>query len=120
MTVDTSKSPEKFFSPLSKSSVKKYIVFHEENEHDDLNEDKTDHFGGNSFERWVVVGTDSTYIVSEDFCSCYSFILDNLKKINQCKHITMLLEAKQSKNYDTFQISTEEYERIRSEWLKTI
>ncbi|OLS24896.1 MAG: hypothetical protein HeimC3_17720 [Candidatus Heimdallarchaeota archaeon LC_3] len=103
---------EDFFSPLTESLVKKYIITR--NSSDDENKSAID----NVIERWVVVGTERIYYVGDDFCTCYSFILDNLKKINICKHIKLCNEAKVSKRYNSFFISFSEYEFFRNEWLK--
>lgn len=99
------------FSSVSPYSVKKYIIKGQSFEKENLQEKSIE------IERWIVVGTDKNYLVNSDFCTCYSFILDNLKKINICKHIKLLEESKRLKRYDSFNISFKEYEKYRDEML---
>ena len=99
------------FSSVSPYSVKKYVIKAQSIEKENHGEKSTE------IERWVVVGTDKNYIVNNDFCTCYSFILDNLKKISICKHIKLLEESKRLKRYDSFKISFKEYEKYRDEML---
>ncbi len=101
-----------YFSPVTDSLVKRYII--KRNSSNNENKSTND----NVIERWIVVGTDRNYYVNDDFCTCYSFILDNLKKINICKHIKQFKEAKLSKRYNSFYLSFPEYEIFRNEWLK--
>ncbi|MHA1982986.1 MAG: hypothetical protein ACW967_01450 [Candidatus Hodarchaeales archaeon] len=96
------------FTPVSPHSVKKYNIKRSQGNIEDDSE----------IERWVVVGSDKVYMVKDDFCTCYSFILDNLKKISLCKHIKTFNVAKKLKQYDSFNISFSEYEKFRDEWLK--
>lgn len=106
------KNYEDYYYSLTTSLVKKYIITK------NFNENEPKPLINTMIERWVVVGTDRIYPVNDDFCTCYSFILDNLKKINICKHIKLLKEAKISKNYNSFLVSFSEYEFFRNEWLK--
>jgi predicted nucleic acid-binding Zn finger protein len=100
------------FTAVSPHSVKKYIIKGKSSNNDGNLENDPE------IERWIIVGTDKNYIVKDDFCTCYSFILDNLKKNNICKHIKLLKESQKSKQYDSFIISFSEYEIYRDEWLK--
>ncbi|MHA2297861.1 MAG: hypothetical protein ACXADA_17660 [Candidatus Hodarchaeales archaeon] len=65
-------------------------------------------------ERWVVVGKNRDYLVSDDFCSCIDFLLHLGKS---CKHIDEMNQAKKSGDYETFNLSFEEYEPLRKEFL---
>ena len=95
-----------FFAPVSNRTVKKYIITN-------FTSRKT-----SEIERWIVVGSDKNYLVNDNFCTCYSFILDNLKKMDTCKHIKSLEYAKSSQEFDIFTITIDEYQLFRSEWIK--
>lgn len=64
--------------------------------------------------RWVVVGKNRDYIVSDDFCSCKSFLLHLGEP---CKHIFEMKEARKNRSYDAFELTFEEYDPIRKEFL---
>jgi len=87
--------------PISQFLVKKYVI---------KGENKT-------ILRWIVVGTEGDYLVSENYCSCYSFIQKHLRIGDECKHIQLLTAAQKCNEYDEFTISFEEYEILRREWL---
>ncbi|MHA1167219.1 MAG: SWIM zinc finger family protein [Candidatus Hodarchaeales archaeon] len=64
--------------------------------------------------RWVVVGKNRDYIVSDDYCSCKNFLLHIG---DECKHIRAMKEARKNGDYDTFELTFEEYDPIRKEFL---
>lgn len=64
--------------------------------------------------RWVVVGKNRDYIVSDNFCSCKSFLLHLGEP---CKHITAMKEAKINGEFDSFELTFEEYDPIRKEFI---
>jgi len=65
-------------------------------------------------ERWIVVGKTKDYLVSDDFCSCKDFMLHIGKA---CKHIAEMKKARSSGNHERFNLTFEEFEPLRKEFL---
>ena len=68
----------------------------------------------NKAERWLFVGKNKEYLVTDNSCTCKSFFL-NISKKNKipCKHINTLIEAKKNNEFDSFYINVQEYRKIR-------
>jgi predicted nucleic acid-binding Zn finger protein len=86
---------------VERNSVKKYII-------------------DERIERWVVVGNSKEYLVFIDpfWCRCFDFqrnVLNN--RVSLCKHNIAVKIAIQEEKYDTFNLSKDEYDYIRSDFL---
>ena len=60
------------------------------------------------------MGKNRDYIVSDVFCSCKDFLLHLGKP---CKHIMEMNEAKETGDFDTFELTFEEYDPLMKEIL---
>ena len=86
---------------VQKESVKKYII-------------------NEKSERWIVVGNSRDYLnlVTPIWCRCYAFqqgIYDD--PFFQCKHSLAVKLAIKKNNYEEFNLSKEEFDHLRGEWL---
>lgn len=101
------------FSPVSPFLVKQYKI-----SIDDTNSEEDDFFDKQrTFSRWIVIGVEHEYVVSENYCNCISFQQEKLKIHEPCKHMELLETARKNNTYDSFLITTKEYEYLRSHWL---
>ncbi|UCG89752.1 MAG: hypothetical protein JSU57_04605 [Candidatus Heimdallarchaeota archaeon] len=71
-------------------------------------------------ERWVVVGKTREYLIMIDpyWCRCYDFqhnVLNN--QVSQCKHNIAVQIALREDKYNTFHLTKEEYDYVRSMFL---
>ncbi|MFX0086961.1 MAG: hypothetical protein ACFFAU_14990 [Candidatus Hodarchaeota archaeon] len=86
---------------VAKQRVKKYII------------DK-------KIEKWVVVGNSREYLVNLNpfWCRCYDFQNNVLSgHVSQCKHNIAVQIAIREGNFDSYSLSKEEYDQIRSDFL---
>jgi predicted nucleic acid-binding Zn finger protein len=117
-TKNKSRKPEspEISEPLSPFSVKLYHIY--------LNDEeaKVISSGVQSFgiERWIVVGTEQEYLVSDMFCSCQAFLREKKKKNDLCKHIRLFLASKALQEYDQFLVSYDEYQYLRKNWFRKL
>ena len=98
----------KFFNRLedakeivAKHRVKKYII-------------------DEKLEKWVVVGNSREYLVKIDpfWCRCYDFQNNVLYgNVSQCKHNIAVQIADREAKFDSYNLSKEEYDHIRSDFL---
>jgi predicted nucleic acid-binding Zn finger protein len=70
--------------------------------------------------RWVVVGNSRDYLnlTKPIWCSCYAFqqgLYDD--PLFQCKHSLAVKIAIKENKFDNFEITKEEFEPLREEWL---
>lgn len=71
-------------------------------------------------ERWIVVGNSRDYLnlVTPIWCRCYAFqqgIYDD--PFFQCKHSLAVKLAIKEKKYKKFNLSKEEFDLLRKDWL---
>ena len=68
----------------------------------------------NKTKRWLVLGKTKEYLVTNNSCTCRDFLLKLTKKEKDvCKHIILLRESIQNKEFDIYKISNQEYRKIR-------
>ena len=80
----------------SQSNLKRYLV------------------GPKKIERWLMVGNQQEYILTTTSCSCQHFMVQALRSSEkQCKHLKMLEDAKQTSNYDTYEIEFDFWKTLR-------
>ena len=69
--------------------------------------------------RWLILGKTKEYLVTQDSCTCRDFLTKLLKKEQgKCKHMLLFLNALETKEYDTYQITTSEYRELRPYFLE--
>jgi len=86
---------------VKRESVKKYII-------------------NEKIIRWVVVGKSKEYLVliNPNWCLCYDFQHNALRnRVAKCKHNIALQIAQEENNYDTFNLTKEEYDFVRPNFL---
>ena len=65
--------------------------------------------------RWLVLGTTKEYVVTQNSCTCRDFILKTTKKEKAfCKHLVLLENAINKKEFDTYDITIQEYKQLRN------
>ena len=70
--------------------------------------------GPHKIERWLIVGNQQEYILTNSSCSCQHFMVQALKSSEKrCKHLKKLEDAKQTSNYDTYEIEFEIWKILR-------
>ncbi|MHA2362775.1 MAG: hypothetical protein ACXAC7_02375 [Candidatus Hodarchaeales archaeon] len=70
-------------------------------------------------ERWVVVGKRQEYLLTDVSCNCRHFMVQALKSPEErCKHLEIRHQAKNEKNFDTFEITTETWRILRPYFFK--
>lgn len=68
----------------------------------------------NNTKRWLVLGTTKEYIVTHNSCTCRDFILKTTKKEKAfCKHLSLLENAIQKNEFDSYDITIQEYRQLR-------
>lgn len=68
----------------------------------------------NNIKRWLVLGKTKEYLVTEKSCTCRDFLLKITKKEQGiCKHIVLLNESIKNSEFDTYEITTQEFRKIR-------
>lgn len=101
MSVSFTKRLEAAKKLVERKSVKKYII-------------------DSKAERWVVIGTAREYLnLSEPvWCRCYAFQRGVYEDpFFQCKHSLAIKIAMKENRYDSFEISSKEFEPLRTDWL---
>ncbi len=101
MSVSFSKKLEAAKKLIQKKSVKKYII-------------------DGKHERWVVVGNAREYLNLSNpvWCRCYAFQKGLYQDpYFQCKHSLAVKIAIKEESFDKFEISSDEFGQLRTEWL---
>ena len=71
-------------------------------------------------ERWIVVGNSREYLnlATPIWCRCYAFQQGLYEDpFFQCKHSLAVKIAIKENKFDKFELSKEEFEPLRNEWL---
>ena len=68
----------------------------------------------NNNRRWIVIGKTKEYLVTEFSCTCRDYLSKIMKKEGaKCKHMIQYLQALESNQYDTYNISAQEFRDLR-------
>jgi predicted nucleic acid-binding Zn finger protein len=68
----------------------------------------------NNVSRWLVIGTSKEYLVTPYSCTCKDFFIKITKKEKSiCKHIALLNDAMKTNEFDSYEISIQEFKKLR-------
>lgn len=64
--------------------------------------------------RWIIIGKNREYFLTEFSCTCKSFqLITSKKEKKDCKHLVLLKNAIESFEYDIYNITIPEYKNLR-------